>query len=234
MEIIPVIDLKGGQAVLARKGERESYQPVRSPLVDSSDPVAVVEAYRSVHDFARLYVADLDAIAGGPDHTKTLAALRSRFPDIELWVDNGLADPEACRDWLAQDSGRLVLGSESQSGADTLHALESEARRDKLVLSLDFSGDAFIGPSALLEDSTLWPQDVIVMTLARVGSGLGPDEERLRTIRSRAGDRRVFAAGGVRGLEDLQRLKAAGIAGALVASVLHDKRLGRAEIESLG
>jgi phosphoribosylformimino-5-aminoimidazole carboxamide ribotide isomerase len=71
------------------------------------------------------------------------------------------------------------------------------------------------------------------MTLARVGSGAGPDVERLAAVQRIAAGRRIYAAGGVRDAADLAALARAGIAGALVATALHDGRLGRAEIEAL-
>ena len=112
--------------------------------------------------------------------------------------------------------------------ADLIRALAADA-----VLSLDFRGDAFIGPQALLDTPEIWPQRIIVMTLARVGSGAGPDLERLSTVRRLCGDRLVYAAGGVRHVDDLAALNRCGVAGALVASALHDGRLTRADIEAL-
>jgi phosphoribosylformimino-5-aminoimidazole carboxamide ribotide isomerase len=41
---------------------------------------------------------------------------------------------------------------------------------------------------------------------------------------------RIYAAGGVRCVEDLQNVKAAGAAGALLATALHDGRIGPAEL----
>ncbi len=71
------------------------------------------------------------------------------------------------------------------------------------------------------------------MTLARVGSGAGPDLARLAAIRSVAGEREIYAAGGVRDAVDLSALKAAGAAGALIATALHDGRIGRADLEAI-
>jgi len=59
------------------------------------------------------------------------------------------------------------------------------------------------------------------------------DIERLSQIRSCAGDRRIYAAGGVRNSDDLVALKRAGIAGALVASALHDGTLTAAEMSGV-
>ena len=44
MRIVPVIDLLGGQAVRARRGDRANYRPVQSALVAGSDPVDVARA----------------------------------------------------------------------------------------------------------------------------------------------------------------------------------------------
>ena len=78
-----------------------------------------------------------------------------------------------------------------------------------------------------------WPRNVIVMTLARVGSGAGPDVARLSEIRAKATRRSIYAAGGVRDAADLAALKGLGVAGALVATSLHDGRLTGAEIAKL-
>ena len=71
----------------------------------------------------------------------------------------------------------------------------------------------------------LWPARVIAMTLERVGLRDGPDFATLAAIKARAGERELFAAGGVRGAEDLAALARTGVAGALMASALHDERL---------
>jgi len=71
------------------------------------------------------------------------------------------------------------------------------------------------------------------MTLARVGSGAGPDLARIAAIRARAGPRKLYAAGGIRGAADLADLARAGVAGALVASCLHNGALTGRDIAAL-
>jgi phosphoribosylformimino-5-aminoimidazole carboxamide ribotide isomerase len=71
------------------------------------------------------------------------------------------------------------------------------------------------------------------MTLARVGSGAGPDTARIAEIRARAPGRSIYAAGGVRDAGDLAALQQLGVAGALVATSLHDGRLSGADIARL-
>ncbi|MBL8704261.1 MAG: histidine biosynthesis protein, partial [Rhodospirillales bacterium] len=61
MDTIPVIDLKAGQVVHARRGDRANYRPIETSLSPSAEPVAVARGLMALHGFRRLYVADLDA-----------------------------------------------------------------------------------------------------------------------------------------------------------------------------
>lgn len=230
MQAIPVIDLMGGEVVRARMGDRASYRPLRSPLSPTSDPIAVVRGLLAVHPFPTLYVADLDAIQRIGDNFPALRRVRAEFPALQMWVDNGAADAAAIEALISADLGAPVIGSESQRDG-RLIAQRRDSRQ--VVLSLDFRGDAFQGPQEILAEPALWPGRVIVMTLARVGSGAGPDLKRLAAIRSIAGGREIYAAGGVRDTADLSALKAAGAAGALIASALHERRVVGADLEAI-
>jgi phosphoribosylformimino-5-aminoimidazole carboxamide ribotide isomerase len=227
LQVIPVIDLKGGEVVRARMGDRASYRPIESRLAPTSDPVDVVRGLLAAYPFPTLYVADLDAIQGNGDNFPALRRIRSGFPALHMWVDNGAADPAALEALIGADIGEPVIGSESQRDG-ALIARHKDSMR--VVLSLDFRGRAFQGPEEILAEPELWPRRVIVMTLARVGSGSGPDLERFAAIRSIAEGREIYAAGGVRDGADLSALKAAGAAGALIATALHDGRVGRADL----
>jgi phosphoribosylformimino-5-aminoimidazole carboxamide ribotide isomerase len=230
MEIIPVLDLKGGVVVRARMGERHLYAPIATPLAATSDPLDVARGLLAVYPFATLYVADLDAIEGRGDNSAALRRVQRGCPGVSLWVDNGIADASAAARWLDAGLGSLVLGSETQADATLVRSLAAD---DRVILSLDFRGAEFQGPPALRDQPASWPAKVIAMTLARVGSGAGPDVDRLAEVRWIAAGRRVYAAGGVRDAADLAALARAGVAGALVATALHDGRLRRADLAAL-
>jgi phosphoribosylformimino-5-aminoimidazole carboxamide ribotide isomerase len=134
----------------------------------------------------------------------------------------------AARDFLAAYPGAsLVLGSESQPDCGLVRSLRTN---DRVVLSLDFRGERFLGPDCLLAEPSHWPARVVVMTLARVGGDSGPDFARLANIREHAPSRKFYIAGGLRDTADLARANESGAAGILVASALHDRRLSAAEI----
>lgn len=227
-ELIPVIDLMGGLVVHARAGERDRYRPLEgSAVCAGAAPEAVVRGLLALYPFRTLYIADLDAILKTGDHKPLIRELRRSFPELRLWVDAGFAAACSCKRFLAAEIGDLVLGSESQADLGLLQALRGEPQ---VVLSLDYQEDSPVGPGDLFATPELWPERVIAMTLARVGVGAGPDLERLDAIRAFAPDRRVYAAGGVRDGGDLAALRGLGCAGVLLASALHDGRLGAEEL----
>jgi phosphoribosylformimino-5-aminoimidazole carboxamide ribotide isomerase len=230
LRVIPVLDLLGGKVVRARMGDRASYRPIESPLSPTSDAVDVVRGLLAVHPFQTLYVADLDAIQRRGDNLSVIRRIRAEYLALSMWIDDGAADFDALDALIRADLGAPVIGSESQRDG-ALVARHRDSSR--VVLSLDFRGDAFQGPEEILSEPKLWPRRVIVMTLARVGGGAGPDLPRLAAIKRIAGDREIYAAGGVRDSADLSALKTAGVAGALIATALHDGRVGKADLDAI-
>ena len=235
-QVIPVLDLRNGGVVHARRGERGRYPPLISPLCAGNAPVEVVRGMLGLFPFRVIYVADLDAIEGAiegtGDNRIALAGLKAAFPEVRFWVDAGFRQPDEVHAFLALDHGDPVLGSESLAGMETLAALKADPAWRRIVLSLDFR-DRFVGPPDLLTRTDLWPRRIIAMTLARVGSGEGPDVTRLAEVRRAAPHADLFAAGGVRHGGDLRALASQGIAGALVATALHDGRIGAADLKDL-
>lgn len=230
VKLIPVVDLSGGQVVHAVRGERARYRPLQSKLAPGSEPQAIVAALLGLHPLSTLYIADLDAIQRQGDNLPTLRLLRRRFPLLDLWVDAGFADEATLRTGL--DCGITpVIGSETLADDDFLDRTSALCHP---VLSLDFRGEVFLGPGGILAQPQRWPERVIAMTLARVGSDLGPDEDKLRSLRARNPTCSLFAAGGVRDAADLLRLASIGVAGVLLASALHSGSLTAADLAQYG
>jgi phosphoribosylformimino-5-aminoimidazole carboxamide ribotide isomerase len=202
VRVVGVIDLMGGTAVHAVRGERERYRPL-------GDPLALARRY----GVEELYVADLDAIAGGPVQTAIIAALAR---GARVMVDAGVRGPEL------RDLGvRVIVGTETLADADALtaDAILSIDLYDGRVISRD---PRLAGLSALDALRCLaGPREVIVLDLARVGTGAGPDVETIAEIHAAFPDLELLAGGGVRGEDDLRALADAGAVGALVGTALH-------------
>lgn len=228
IEVIPVLDLKGTAVVRARHGLRQSYAPIVSKLAKTSAPLDVTHGLLAIHPFRTVYIADLDRIEQRGDQGEVIAGLIEIFPNITFWVDCGVRDSKEAHDWLTRHrKAHLVLGSESLR---ELGGLAELAATGRVILSLDFREDRFLGPQALRESTHLWPSRIIIMTLSRIGSDAGADMNLILTLKRQAPETAFFAAGGLRDASDLIRLAQAGISGVLVASALHDGRLTSADL----
>lgn len=228
MEIIPVIDLMHGKVVHARLGQRQHYQPIQSALCDSSEPIDVVSALLELYPFARLYIADLAAIQGENNHFQLVQAIKETFPHLEIWLDSGIDSLNKLQQ-LKELSVSHVIGSENIKSIDTIVELK-KALGEELILSLDFNAQGFLGPAELLETSQYWPQHIIAMTLYKVGSHAGVDTTLLKSLLNKETAHKIYAAGGVRNLDDLKQISEIGTTGALIASALHNKQLSSAKI----
>lgn len=228
MRVVPVLDLLHGVVVHARRGDRKHYLPLVSALGTGSDAPAVARRLCEHCATDTLYVADLDALQGGAVQHAVLASLLDVLPNLQLWLDAGFRDASdlaALQHALGPRAARVtpVLASESLTSRTALSAAREVA--PDALLSLDRRGDARLDPAGLWDAPALWPRRLIVMTLERVGSDAGPDLDTLAAVRSRAPQAELYGAGGVRDASDLATAAAAGAAGWLIASALHDGRL---------
>jgi phosphoribosylformimino-5-aminoimidazole carboxamide ribotide isomerase len=240
MRVIPVIDLKGGVAVHAVRGDRERYRPVRSVIADGSDPVRLARAMRERLGLDELYVADLDAIAGGTGTPDVVASLAR---DARVMVDAGTATATAIARLLDLGVARVVIGTESLPGVDAFRRLRSELPDAPLVLSVDLRGGSLLSPDrelaalgaadALARLVDAGAREAIVLDLLRVGSGEGPDVPLIGELHARLPEVQLLAGGGVRDAGDLGALAEAGAAGALVATALHGGAIGLDELRAL-
>lgn len=231
MEIIPVIDLLDGRVVHARRGERQHYQPIQSSLCNSNEPLDVLRALLELYPFDQLYIADLNGIQKRGNHYDAIMSITNLYPNLELWLDCGFSDVADLEDWRDLRVN-FVIGSESLNNMESYTALQL-ACKENHILSLDFTASGYQGPMELLQNPEYWPDKVIAMTLSQVGSNLGPDEEKLASIIQLSNGSNIYAAGGIRGMADLLRLKNMHVSGALVATALHSGALTGAEIASL-
>jgi phosphoribosylformimino-5-aminoimidazole carboxamide ribotide isomerase len=247
MRIVPVLDLKGGIVVHARRGQRAHYAPLLSSLVDGCEPVAVARALCAVSQTRSLYVADLDALTGEPVDVATLAALSVV---AELWVDAGAAAPERAADLARAGVARNIVGTESlgldysgirSAGVPGMRAAgvpgmrAAGAQAPPLVLSIDLRDGRLISPRPELAGrgpvaaaplaTALGVRELIVIDLARVGSASGPPLAAVADLAAALPGCAIYAGGGVRDDADLRALESAGATGALVATALHEGRI---------
>lgn len=227
MKLIPVLDLMAGQVVHARRGERDQYQPMCSTLCPSAAPEAILQALIENFKCATIYIADLDAIRFRRPQLALLEKLKSRFAKIQFWLDAGIADQHSFVSLQQYDLATLVIGSESLTEINWLASMA----KDDWILSLDFKQHVFLGPPDLLENIAIWPARLLAMNLVQVGSESGPDFALLEKLQRLNPQAAIYAAGGVRDKNDLLELTQRNVAGALVATALHNGSITSAKLK---
>ncbi len=227
LHIIPVIDLLNGTAVHAKRGQRTGYQPVISSLTASSVPLDIVKAFMDIYPFKTLYIADLNRIqklnTAYDRHHKIIEEIANAFPELKLWVDAGINAIKEAKMWGTNQT-LPILASESFTDIKTYNDIKAYLNT-QYTLSLDFFPDGYHGPQTLLRDHAYWPKNVIAMTLSKVGANEGPAIDAIQSIVKRAYQHNIYAAGGVRNVNDLQLLKNIGARGVLISTALHNKTL---------
>ena len=243
MQVIGVVDLLSGRAVHARAGHREHYQPVSEvggSLIEPGRAAAVVREYVERLGLTALYVADLDAILGRPPQEALVGELVTF--GVPLWLDAGTTTLESSRRTLSLGAERVVIGLETLTSFGSLREICDGLGGGRVAFSLDLRmGEPMVADAGISASES--PQDlavraveagadaVIVIDLARVGTGQGIDWALITRLRRAAPDVRLFVGGGVRSLDDLLRLSDAGCDGALVATALHEGRLTAADVD---
>jgi phosphoribosylformimino-5-aminoimidazole carboxamide ribotide isomerase len=241
MRILPVLDVMGVVVVRGVGGRRREYRPVVGRLTSSCAPLDVARAFRDHLGCTEIYLADLDAIAGAGPATDLYDALRR--DGFALWVDAGVRDAAQARGLAASGVEGVVIGLETVRGPAELSAACDDLG-ERVVFSLDLKGGEPLGdrsewrqPDAkgiAAEAVALGVRRLLVLDLLRVGEGGGLGTEALCAALAAAHPGVELAAGGgVRGPDDLRRLRECGVTTALVASALHDGTLTRQDLDEL-
>ena len=233
MRIVGVIDIRGGQAVHARGGERSEYALVgvaAGERVDG-DAAALARVYVDRLGVRELYVADLDAIEGGTTPTNSGLLGQIAALGAPVWVDAGVTTPAAANAVLEAGASAVIVGLETLTSLEALSEISQAIGGQRVAFSVDLrDGMPITLPGA---EHSRWSAaetgksaaeggagTIIVLDLARVGSGRGPDLELMTAMRRAVPEAALFAGGGVRSVDDIDVLARAGCDGALVATAL--------------
>ena len=241
MKIVPVIDILNGKVVHAVKGQRHNYQPLESILFKLTEPLEVAKGFKTL-GFTELYVADLNAII---DCSTSFEIFENIVEEtgLRLMVDAGITSIERAQKLFANGVSKLIIGTETLQSKKFVGQAVETFGSERIVVSLDLKGDKILvklgfdgclSPICLLQDfKRMGVSQVIVLDLARVGSGDGVNTDFLKKVIAEVGVQ-VYVGGGVRDIKDLVELRNLGIAGALVATAIHSGKISIDELEQKG
>jgi phosphoribosylformimino-5-aminoimidazole carboxamide ribotide isomerase len=228
MEIIPAIDIRDGRCVRLEQGDY-----ARETVFDD-DPSAVAQRWQEA-GAKRLHVVDLDgARQGGPGNEDSVRTILSSV-SVPVQVGGGIRDIGAIQRYLDAGADRVVLGTTAVKDQTTLmNAIV--LFRERIVVGVDARAGV-IATEGWLEASTVAATDlvkqlsemgvsrIVYTDIARDGLLAGPHfdgiRELLEFISGLPSPVRVIAAGGLSSVDDLRRLSAMGVEGAVVGKAIY-------------
>lgn len=239
MDVIPAIDLLGGEVVRLYKGD--FTQVTRY----AQEPLALAECYLAA-GLSRLHAVDLDGARSGEPVNMPLIR---QFAEAGLQVQagGGIRDLDRLRTLLNAGADRAVIGSVAVEDPERVARWLAEVGPERIVLALDVrlaaDGTPWAQVRGWTEDGgrTLWElldhylalglADVLCTDIARDGTLAGPNLALYADCVRRYPQARFIASGGVSSAADLPALRETGVAAVVTGKALLDGRLSLEEIE---
>ena len=230
-ELLPAIDLRGGQVVRLDQGDFE-----RETAYDG-DPVAVASRFAAI-GVTWMHVVDLDgARAGEPRQLEVAASIvaethgRSRVE-----VGGGLRTADDVAGALGIGAARAAVGTAALRDPAFARDLIDRYGPTRIVGSIDIRDGMALGEGWRPGAAGVPAVEAIAMlagagidtfevtAIERDGSLEGPDLELLRSLVALERGR-IIASGGVASIEDVLAVQAAGCAGAIVGKAIYEGRI---------
>jgi phosphoribosylformimino-5-aminoimidazole carboxamide ribotide isomerase len=207
--LIPAIDFRGGRIVQLVQGEREALA--------TDDLEGWLEKFRP---YPVIQVIDLDAAMGSGDNSALVARVcRERV----CQVGGGIRTVDRARELIDLGAARVILGSalfdDTSVNTGAARMFEQSLGADKLIAAVDSRGGLVV-TRGWKERTTIDVLDAVRALSPYVGGFLatlvdteglmqGLDFDAVARLRA-ATTRSLTVAGGVRDLDDVQRLEALG------------------------
>ena len=223
MLIFPAIDLYDGKAVRLYKGD---YQNM---TVYSDDPLSVAR------DFVRagatcIHMVDLEGARDGT--TPNLNIVRQIANETPLFTEigGGIRSMETVRAYLDAGVDRVILGTAAVTNPDFLkQALAEYGERIAVGVDIKDGKVAIKGWLETAEDDALafcekmqamGVRTIISTDISKDGAMMGANHELYRTLAERF-DLQIVASGGVSSLDDVKKLRALDLYGAIIGKAYY-------------
>lgn len=223
MLIFPAIDLYEGRAVRLYKGDYAKM------TVYSEDPAAVARDF-AAQGVRQMHTVDLEGARDGG--TPNLGIIERIAKETGLFVEcgGGLRDMAAIDRAFAAGVGRVILGTAAVSD-ERLLAESVQKYGEKIAVGADLR-DGRVAIRGWREDSGLTAEvflrkvealgvrTVICTDISRDGAMRGANAELYERLQREFG-LELIASGGVSSLEDVARLRALGLYGAIIGKAYY-------------
>lgn len=224
MQILPAIDLRGGKCVRLRQGD------YAQETVFGDDPAQMAQHWVELGG-QFLHLVDLDgAKDGAPTNLEAIRAI-VKTVGVPCELGGGIRNEETIRSLLELGLNRLVIGTLALRQPDWFSEMCREFP-NRLVLGID-ARNGYVATDGWLETSQTkaielaeqfngLPMAAIVYTdIATDGMMKGSNVPAMKEMKD-AVSVPVVASGGVTTLEDVRKLKDAGLDAAIIGCALYE------------
>jgi len=222
MIVAPAIDLMDGKCVQLVEGKPWSAKIV----ID--DPVATALRWQET-GAKRLHVIDLDAALGNGDNEQVIKSILSKMK-IPVQVGGGIRSDSKADRILSAGASQIIVGTRAVTDVDWLKSIAStypervivavDARGRKISVKgwTDDSGKDLTTYVKSIEDVPLF--GLLYTNIAVEGKLKGIDIKPVQNLVAST-KKRIFVAGGITTLEDIQAIASAGAFGAVLGMAIY-------------
>jgi phosphoribosylformimino-5-aminoimidazole carboxamide ribotide isomerase len=234
IEIIPAIDLIGGNCVRLSQGDFSQSR------IYSHDPLEVARGFESA-GLQRLHIVDLDGARTGK--VSNLAVLERIASSTDLKIDfgGGIKTTDDLKGVFDAGASMASIGSVAVKAPDKFFGWVERYGSEKLLLGADVRDgnllvDGWQTVTAmeivpfLLEYFAKRVRQVFITDIAKDGVLQGPSIELYKQIREALPDLTLIASGGVSCMDDIHELGKIGCSAVIVGKAIYE---GKTSIKDL-
>lgn len=234
IELIPAIDIIGGQCVRLTKGDYNTKK------VYNEDPVSVAKEFEKL-GIKRLHVVDLDGARS--KHIVNDDVLRRITSETNLVVDFGggiktdediekaigagaamvtigsiaVTNPELSFEWIKKyGAERIVLGADVRNGKISINGWKEDSSEDLIPFLRKYLDKGI--------------RNVLCTEISKDGMLQGPAIELYKEVMKAYPTCHLIASGGVSCKEDIEALEKAGIPAVVFGKAIYEGRINLSEL----
>lgn len=234
IELIPAIDIIGGQCVRLTKGDYDAK------TVYSDSPVEVAQRFEAL-GFKRLHVVDLEGAKS--KHIVNTAVLKEITTKTHLTVDfgGGIKTEDDIKTAFSCGAAMVTVGSVAVTHKDLFIKWLEAFGADKIILGADVRGDK-ISINGWKEDSTedivsflkfytdRGVRNVLCTDISKDGTLKGPAFTLYNKVQTAFPKLNLIASGGVSSVDDIRRLDTEGLPSVVFGKAIYEGKVDLAAL----
>ncbi len=229
MEIVPAIDISGGKCVRLYKGEKGTEKVYFENPLDALD-------FWLAQGAKRLHFVDLDG-AWGTDRNKEILKkmIIKATGGAKIQIGGGIRSIEAAMELIIIGADRVILGTLAIQNPNVVEILANKIGSNHIIVALDYKAgkisthgwtkDTDKDPFTFGHDiAKLGAGYILFSSIESDGAFTGPDLVNIKKM-VKSVPIPVYAAGGIRNMDDLDNLKKTGVYGVVIGKAFYEQKI---------